>query len=55
MSPVRYELGSYISEDGILHSHRFENLYSYFVYSNVYNSGGWTKSSDPATVRFCIY
>jgi hypothetical protein len=24
--PVRYELGSYIPEDGILHSHRGENL-----------------------------
>jgi hypothetical protein len=26
--PVRYELGSYISEVGILHSHRRENLKS---------------------------
>jgi hypothetical protein len=26
MSPVRYELGSYIPQDGILHSHRRENL-----------------------------
>jgi hypothetical protein len=24
--PVRYELGFYIPEDGILHSHRHENL-----------------------------
>jgi hypothetical protein len=29
MSPVKYELGSYIPEDGILHSHRRENLKSY--------------------------
>jgi hypothetical protein len=29
MSPVRYELGFYIPEDGILHSHRRENLKSY--------------------------
>jgi hypothetical protein len=28
VSPVRYELG-YIPEDGILHSHRRENLKSY--------------------------
>jgi hypothetical protein len=28
MSPVRYELGFYISEDDILHSHRRENLKS---------------------------
>jgi hypothetical protein len=26
VSPVRYELGSHIPEDGILHSHRRENL-----------------------------
>jgi hypothetical protein len=25
MSPVKYELGFYIPEDGILHSHRREN------------------------------
>jgi hypothetical protein len=31
MSPVRYELGSYIPEDGILHSHRRESLKSYIV------------------------
>jgi hypothetical protein len=31
MSPVRYELGSYIPEDGILHSHRRENLKSYIA------------------------
>jgi hypothetical protein len=29
MSPVRYELGFYIPEDAILHSHRRENLKSY--------------------------
>jgi hypothetical protein len=29
--PVRYELDFYISEDGILHSHRRENLKSYTV------------------------
>jgi hypothetical protein len=29
MSPVRYELGIYIPEDGILHSQRRENLKSY--------------------------
>jgi hypothetical protein len=26
VSPVRYELGFYIPEDGIIHSHRRENL-----------------------------
>jgi hypothetical protein len=28
MSPMRYELGFYIPEDGILHSYRRENLTS---------------------------
>jgi hypothetical protein len=29
VSPVKYELGFYIPEDGILHSHRREKLKSY--------------------------
>jgi hypothetical protein len=29
MFPVRYKLGFYIPEDGILHSHRRENHQSY--------------------------
>jgi hypothetical protein len=32
VSPVRYELGFYIPEDGFLHSHRRENLKSYIRY-----------------------
>jgi hypothetical protein len=31
MSPVKYELAFYIPEDGILHSHRRENLKSYIA------------------------
>jgi hypothetical protein len=31
MSPVRYELGFYTPEDGILHSHRREHLKSYML------------------------
>jgi hypothetical protein len=31
VSPVKYELGFYITEDDILHSHRRENLTSYIV------------------------
>jgi hypothetical protein len=31
--PLRYELGFYISEDGILHSHRREHLFSSTVSS----------------------
>jgi hypothetical protein len=29
VSPVKYELGFYIPEDGLLHSHCLENLKSY--------------------------
>jgi hypothetical protein len=36
VSPVKYELGSYIPEDGILHSHSRENLKSYITLN------GWT-------------
>jgi hypothetical protein len=32
VSPVKYELGFYIIEDGILHSHCRENLKSYIVF-----------------------
>jgi hypothetical protein len=31
VSPVRYELGVYIPEEGILHSPRRENLESYIA------------------------
>jgi hypothetical protein len=30
MSPVKYKLGCYIPEDGILHSRRRKNLKSYY-------------------------
>jgi hypothetical protein len=36
VSPVRYELGLYIPEDDILHSHHRENLKSYIALT------GWT-------------
>jgi hypothetical protein len=31
VSPVRYDLGSYIQEDDILHNYRLENLKSYSI------------------------
>jgi hypothetical protein len=31
VSPVKYDLGSYIPEDDILHSHYRENLKSYIA------------------------
>jgi hypothetical protein len=34
VSPVRYELGFYIPEDDILHSHGSENLKSYIALTN---------------------
>jgi hypothetical protein len=36
VSPVKYELGFYIPEDGVLHSHRCENFKSYIALT------GWT-------------
>jgi hypothetical protein len=36
VSPVKYEMGFYISEDDILHSDRRENLKSYIALT------GWT-------------
>jgi hypothetical protein len=34
VSPVRYELGFYIPEDDILHSHSREDLKSYIAFIN---------------------
>jgi hypothetical protein len=54
MSPVRYELGFHIPEDGILHSHRSENLKSYIALT------GWApcRRRNMSHVRyelgFCI-
>jgi hypothetical protein len=31
VSPVSYEVGFFIPEDGVLHSHRRENLKSYIA------------------------
>jgi hypothetical protein len=36
VSPVKYELGFYIPDEDILHSHRRENLKSYTAFT------GWT-------------
>jgi hypothetical protein len=36
VSPVRYELGFYISEDDILHSQRRESLESYIIHACKY-------------------
>jgi hypothetical protein len=48
VSPVRYELGFYIPEDGILHSHRRENLKSYIALT------GWTlqRRCNVSPVRY---
>jgi hypothetical protein len=44
---VKYELGFYIPEDDILHSHRRENLKSYKI---LY--AGWNPCSDKSPCRF---
>jgi hypothetical protein len=43
VSPVKYELGSYIPEDYILHSHRRGNLKSYIVFHFVSGNGNGSK------------
>jgi hypothetical protein len=44
---VKYELGFYIPEDDILHSHRRENLKSYMVMSST-GLGHEAESADEA-------
>jgi hypothetical protein len=46
---VRYELGFYIPEDGILHSHRRENLKSYI---KLFNLGRYSSSYFCLQQRF---
>jgi hypothetical protein len=62
VSPVKYELSFYISEDAILHSHRCENLKSYIavvlhnhkrraVLSTVTNIQGFVQCE--ALLKYC--
>jgi hypothetical protein len=48
MSPVKYELGFYIPQEDILHSHRRENLKSYIALT------GWTlyRRSNMSPVKY---
>jgi carboxylesterase type B len=46
VSPVKYELGFYIPEDGILHSHRRENLKYYMSISSSGFSSGFLSTED---------
>jgi hypothetical protein len=48
VSPVRYEPGSYIPEDDILHSHRRENLKSYTSQNLL---GGRGKTDEKLSFR----
>jgi hypothetical protein len=38
VSPVKYELGFYIPEDDVLHSHRRENLKPYMLQDEFYSA-----------------
>jgi hypothetical protein len=53
MSPVKYELGFYIPEDDILHSHRCENLKSYIALTDwtLY----WRRNVSPAMYELGFY
>jgi hypothetical protein len=48
VSPLRYELGFYISEDDILHNHRRESLKSYIALT------GWAikRISNVSPVKY---
>jgi hypothetical protein len=50
VSPVRYELGFYIPEGGILYSHRSENLKSYITLT------GWPlqRRRNVSPVRYVL-
>jgi hypothetical protein len=50
VSPVKYELGFYISEDDILHSHRRENLKS----NNIHRLP-LCLFVDQSPYRFCLF
>jgi hypothetical protein len=49
VSPVKYELGFYIPEDDILHSHRRENLKSYVALT------GWRRNLSPVKYEQGFY
>jgi hypothetical protein len=53
VSPVKYELGFYIPEDDILHSHRRGNLKSYIALT------GWTlqwrRNVSPVKYELGLY
>jgi hypothetical protein len=58
VSPVKYELGFYIPEDGFLHSHRRENLKYYMITRNLALGTGRSavvnslKTLSPSVSRF---
>jgi hypothetical protein len=57
VSPVKYELGLYIPEDGILHSHCRENLKSYNVFclfTRTVLFPMYSVLSDISSVLLCI-
>jgi hypothetical protein len=58
VSPVKYELGFNIPEDGILHNHRCENLKSYLTMINAIISIRNMKSNEHyvyvLTLCYCI-
>jgi hypothetical protein len=62
MSPVRYELGFYIPEDGILHSHRRESLQSYktvgvpaeFRHKHLLNTSPYPRMTLNLSIKYII-
>jgi hypothetical protein len=54
MSPVRYELGFYIPEDDIVHSHRRKNLKSYISIDTLHIWSGDYMHTERRTQEWCV-
>jgi hypothetical protein len=53
VSPLRYELGFYIPEDGILHSHSRENVKSYLIYVLYYTRSHVARIDSRSALLRC--
>jgi hypothetical protein len=54
VSPVKYELGFYIPEDDILHSHCRENLKSYSFLNHERLKCGIAGSQEPCNYKVML-
>jgi hypothetical protein len=54
MSPLRYELGFYIPKNGILHSHRCENLKSYIDSVLLHGAGRYIRCKTDSASYYTL-